>query len=31
MMKSAQKQTMHGTEGDSITAEYTVLSDNEKE
>lgn len=31
MMKPAQKQTMHGTEGDSMIAEYTVLSDNEKE
>ncbi|WP_404360528.1 hypothetical protein [Methylotuvimicrobium sp. KM1] len=31
MMKSAQKQTMHGTEDDRITAEYTVLSDDEKE
>ncbi len=30
MLKTAQKQAMHGTEGESITAEYTVLSDNEK-
>jgi len=30
MLKTAQKQTSRGTEGESITAEYTVLSDNEK-
>lgn len=30
MLKAAQKQTVQGTEGESITAEYTVLSDNEK-
>jgi uncharacterized membrane protein YoaK (UPF0700 family) len=30
MMKVVQKQTTPETAGDSITAEYTVLSDNEK-
>lgn len=30
MLKTAQKQAMHRTESESITAEYTVLSDSDK-
>ena len=30
MMKVVQKQTLHETAGDSITADYTVISDKEK-